>query len=180
MLNETSNAVQSIRAERFVLRALRPSDGGLLGHYWADARIAMAATAIPHPMPPGAADAMIERALREDRVEDSWVLDGSEQGQGEVLGLITLIRMDRDQSEVRYWVAPAFWSTGHATEAVNALIDANPHRSKTIFAEVFQDNPGSARVLTNCGFNYLGDAEAFSVARGATVATWTYTRPMSL
>ncbi|MFT4744129.1 MAG: RimJ/RimL family protein N-acetyltransferase, partial [Yoonia sp.] len=42
-------------------------------------------------------------------------------------------------------------------------------------AEMFQVNPGSARVLTNCGFDYLGDAEAFSVARGATVPTWTYT-----
>jgi hypothetical protein len=29
-------------------------------------------------------------------------------------------------------------------------------------------------VLTNSGFDYLGAAEAFSVARGATVATWTY------
>ena len=34
----------------------------------------------------------------------------------------------------------------------------------TIFAAVFQDNPASARVLTNCGFEYVGDAEAFSVA----------------
>ena len=36
------------------------------------------------------------------------------------------------------------------------------------------DNPASARVLTNTGFEYLGDAEAFSVARGSTVPTWTY------
>jgi len=41
---------------------------------------------------------------------------------------------------------------------------------------VFQDNPASARVLTNCGFEYIGDAEAFSVARNAKVPTWTYLR----
>jgi RimJ/RimL family protein N-acetyltransferase len=52
--------------------------------------------------------------------------------------------------------------------------DANPLQNKTIFGSVFQDNPGSARVLTNAGFEYLGDAEAFSVARGAKVPTWTY------
>ena len=46
----------------------------------------------------------------------------------------------------------------------------------TIFAAEFQDNPASARVLTNCGFEYVGDAEAFSVARNAKVATWTYIR----
>ena len=39
-------------------------------------------------------------------------------------------------------------------------------------------DPGSARVLTNCGFVYLGDAETFSVARNARVPTWTYIRKM--
>jgi RimJ/RimL family protein N-acetyltransferase len=64
---------------------------------------------------------------------------------------------------------------GFATEAVKTLLAANPHVAKRYFAEAFQDNPGSARVLTNCGFDYLGDAEAFSVARNAAVPTWTYT-----
>jgi RimJ/RimL family protein N-acetyltransferase len=61
-----------------------------------------------------------------------------------------------------------------ASEAVRVLIAANPLQSTTIFASVFQDNPASARVLTNCGFEYLGDAESFSVARDASVPTWTY------
>jgi RimJ/RimL family protein N-acetyltransferase len=97
--------------------------------------------------------------------------------------VISLKRMDegkwnRDQSEIGYWVAPAFWNTGFASEAVRALVEANPLKSRTIFAEVFQDNPGSARVLTNAGFQYLGDAETFSVARGARVPTWTYLRKL--
>jgi RimJ/RimL family protein N-acetyltransferase len=47
-----------------------------------------------------------------------------------------------------------------------------------MFASVFQDNAASARVLTHCGFRYLGDAETFSVARNASVATWTYSRKL--
>jgi len=47
-----------------------------------------------------------------------------------------------------------------------------------IYAEVFQDNPTSARILTNAGFAYLGDAETFSVARDALIPTWTYVRKM--
>ena len=78
-----------------------------------------------------------------------------------------------------FWVAPTMWNTGFASEAVRALIAANPLASQTIFASVFQDNPGSARVLTNAGFDYLGDAEAFSVARGAKVATWTYLKRLA-
>jgi len=117
---------------------------------------------------------MIARALHPDRVEDVWIMDGSANGHAEVLGMLRLKPMDRSQSEVHYWVAPAFWNVGFATEAVRCLLAANPHKAKQYFAEAFQDNPGSARVLTNCGFDYLGDAETFSVARNTVVPTWTY------
>ena len=58
------------------------------------------------------------------------------------------------------------------------MIAANPLKDRTYFAQVFQDNAGSARVLTNAGFQYLGDAESFSVARQARVPTWTYLRKL--
>ena len=110
--------------------------------------------------------------------EDIWVMDGSTSGLSEVLGVISLKRMDRAQSEIGFWVAPAFWNTGIASEAVRALIAANPQKNRTIFAKIFQDNPGSARVLSNAGFEYLGDAESFSVARGAIVPIWTYIKKL--
>ncbi len=163
-----------IAAERFTLRPLRKSDAGLVSLYMADDRVARGTRSVPHPLPPGMVPALIDRALAKDRAEDIWALDATALGLGEVLGLITLARLDRKQSEISYWVAPAFWNTGLASEAVRAIIAANPHGAAQIFAEVFQDNAGSARVLTNCGFDYLGDAEAFSVARNATVPTWTY------
>jgi RimJ/RimL family protein N-acetyltransferase len=164
-----------ITTDRLSLRSLRRSDSGLIAHYASDPRVARGTRSIPHPYPPGAAEALVDRAMTSSRLDDIWALDGSGAGLGEVLGLIHLARLDRNQSEVSYWVAPAFWNTGLASEAVRGLIAANPHGAAQIFAEVFQDNPGSARVLTNCGFDYLGDAEAFSVARNATVPTWTYT-----
>ena len=92
--------------------------------------------------------------------------------------MVSLTRVDAGRSELSFWIAPAFWNAGLASEAIQALIAANPHRAVTLFAVVMQDNPASARVMTNCGFQYLGDAEAYSVARGATVPTWTYTRKL--
>ena len=174
MRHEDIVVQDTISAERFVLRPCRKSDAGLIAMYASDDRVARGMRAMPHPLPPGTVEAMIERAARPDRIEDIWVIDGSGHGHAEALGLISLVRMDRHQSEIFYWIAPAFWNSGFASEAVRTLIAANPHNAKTIFAEAFQDNPGSARVLTNCGFDYLGDAEAFSVSRGATVPTWTY------
>ena len=167
-----------IETERLILRPIRRSDTGLLEMYGADERVARMTRTIPHPLPPGATEAFVARALSDDRGEDIWVLDGTSSGLGEVLGLIALERMDREQSEIGYWVAPAFWNTGLASEAVRALVEANPKANQTMFASVFQDNPASARVLTNCGFQYLGDAEAFSVARGANVPTWTYLKKL--
>ena len=169
----------SVDAGRFVLRPVRTSDSGLFALYAGDRRVAEATRSIPHPLPPGAAEAFVARAMQRGGDEDVWVMDGTASGLPEVLGVINLKRMDearfnRDQSEVSFWVAPAFWNLGIASDALRALIAANPQNSRTIFAEVFQDNPGSARVLTNAGFQYLGDAEGFCVARGAQVPTWTY------
>ncbi|PCD77648.1 GNAT family N-acetyltransferase [Pseudothioclava arenosa] len=183
MLQEKISGLQAhdqpvIEAERFVLRPPRASDAGLIAHYAGDKRVAEGTRAIPHPLPPGTAENFVARAMAEKHAEDVWVLDGSAQGLAEVLGVISLQRVEVDQSEIGYWIGPGFWNAGFASEAVAALVAANPHRARTLFAEVFQDNPGSARVLTNCGFEYLGDAEAWSVARGRSVPTWTYLRKM--
>ncbi|MBE1281842.1 MAG: GNAT family N-acetyltransferase [Rhodobacteraceae bacterium] len=167
-----------IETERFILRPVRKSDEGLISHYASDERLARMTTSIPHPLPPGAVEAFITRSLAEDRTDDVWAIDGTSDGGAELKGLMSLRRLDRNQSEVSYWVAPPFWNTGLASDALQALIDANPLGSETMFASVFQDNAASARVLTHCGFRYLGDAENFSVARDATVPTWTYSRKL--
>lgn len=167
-----------IETERFDLRPLRKSDQGLIEHYGSDERVARMTTSIPHPVPPGSTEAFVMRAMADERDEDVWAMDGTKAGGTEVMGLISLQRMDRNQSEVGYWVAPPFWNTGLASEAVQALVAANPLRNETMFASVFQDNPASARVLIHCGFDYLGDAESFSLARDATVPTWTYLRKL--
>jgi len=168
----------TIVAQRFVLRPAQVSDVGLYALHAGDLRVAVGTSSIPHPLPPGAAEAFIARAMNPLGDERVWVMDGMAHGMPELMGVISLKQMGRNQSEIEYWVAPAFWNTGYASEAVWALILANPLKNSAIFAQVFQDNPGSARVLTNCGFGYLGDAESFSVARNAGVQTWTYLRAM--
>ncbi len=178
MMLEKITSADQLTTERFLLRPVRKSDAGLFALYAGDRRVAEATQGIPHPLPPGAADAFITRAMTAAADEDIWVIDGTPSGLAEVLGVMSLKKMDRAQSEVAFWVAPAFWNLGIASEAVQALVAANPQGNKTMFAEAFQDNPRSARVLTNAGFQYLGDAESFSVARNARVPTWTYIRKL--
>lgn len=173
-----ARVLAEIPAERLTLRPVRRSDAGLFALHAGDRRVAEATQGIPHPLPPGAAEAFCTRAMTPGGEEDIWVMDGTRAGLPEVLGVLSLKKMDRGQSEVAFWVAPVFWNLGIASEAVQALVAANPQGNCTLFAEAFQDNRGSARVLTNAGFQYLGDAESFSVARGRTAPTWTYIRKL--
>ncbi len=167
-----------VETERFDLRPLRRADMGLIELYTGDERLARMTTSIPHPLPPGTTEAFVTRAMSDDRSSDVWAMDGTKSGGGELMGVISLAKLDRNQSEVGYWVAPIYWNTGLASDAVGALVDANPLGSATMFASVFQDNPASARVLIHCGFEYLGDAESYCVARDTTVPTWTYSRKL--
>lgn len=181
--DQSVGSVDAIAAGRFVLRPIRVSDAGLVALYASDPRVAEATRSIPHPLPPGAVEAFIARAMSGETRGTIWAMDGAATGLSELLGIISLKPMEArksggGQSEIGFWVAPQMWNTGIASEAVRALVAANPLGDRTLFAEVFQDNPGSAKVLTNCGFEYLGDAETFSVARGACVPTWTYIRKM--
>ena len=168
-----------IETPRFDLRPLRTSDQGLIEMYAGDSRVARNTPSIPHPLPPGMIEAFINRAMTEPRDEDVWVMDGLKGDGAEVMGVISLTRLDRNQSEISYWVAPAFWNTHLASDAVQALVAANPLGNEAMFASVYHDNPASARVLTNAGFVYLGDAETYCLAREACVPTWTYSRHLA-
>ena len=66
-----------IETERCVLRPLAYSDKGMIEIYGGDERVARMTRSVPHPMPPGAVDAYIERSFAEDRIENVWVMDGS-------------------------------------------------------------------------------------------------------
>ncbi|APE45385.1 GNAT family N-acetyltransferase [Sulfitobacter alexandrii] len=178
MQMETITNQPLIATPRFDLRPLRRSDKGLIEFFAGDPRVALTTATIPHPLPPGTIEAFIARALADPRVEDVWAMDGLKTGGSEVMGVISLTRLDRNQSEIGYWVAPAYWNSHLASEAVQALVSANPQGNAAMFASVFHDNPASAKVLTNAGFVYLGDAETYCVARQAAVPTWTYSRKL--
>lgn len=170
---------KTIVGARFTLRPLRVSDAGLIAHYAGDIRVSRRTSSIPHPLPPGAAEAFVARAMKGDDNEIIWAIDGTSDGGPELKGIVSLKRMDRAQSEIGYWIAPPFWNTGLAADALALLIDANPFGDTAMFTTVFQDNPEGAQVMTGQGFEYLGDAETYSVAREATVPTWTYSRKLA-
>lgn len=173
---ETIARQSTIAAGRFDLRPLLPADAGHVARHANDLRVALMTTTIPFPLSFEAAEEFVARSTANDRVEDVWAIDASAHGGAALVGVISLKYLDRNQSEVGYWVAPEFWNQGYASEALAALVQADPHGNRSMVACVFQDNPGSAKVLASNGFVNLGAAEAFSLSRGAHVPTWTFLR----
>lgn len=165
--------------KNYCLRPLRTSDAGLIAMYAGDERVARMTPNIPHPLPEGAAKGWIEHALLQDRKKHIWAIDGTPHGQDEVLGLMSLGEVTEDQAVVEYWIAPVLWNSGIASAALEALIVNNPLNSNSLVASVFQDNPASARVITNAGFSLIGESEVFSVARNGFIGTWDYVKRLS-
>ncbi len=160
--------VDTVKTERLVLRPLRASDAGPITLYASDERVARMTISIPHPFPPGTAEAFIEGSHSGRRGEDVWAIDATASGGEELIGVIGY---QPGPGELGYWVGPPYWNAGYATEAVLALVAHlfEARALERIDAHVFADNAASATVLTKAGFHALGRADAFSIARGEVV-----------
>ena len=180
-MSELMLSPEVIATERLRLRGLRPSDAALLTLYASDARVATTTTDIPHPFPPGYAEAYVERVTRPGARDIAWAIDTgaadeAEAGNG-LIGRIALRLLDDGAAELGYWIAPAFWGAGYATEAVKAVVAyADARGIPALVAQVLQDNERGARALTRAGFAYLGTGETYSVGRAAMVPTFQYRR----
>lgn len=160
--------VETIRTERLLLRPLRPSDAGPITLHASDARLARMTALIPHPYPPGAAEAFIEATLEGRRSEEVWAIDATPVDGEELIGIIGF---KPARGELGYWVGPPYWGAGYATEAVSALVAHlfAERGVEAIEAPVFADNGASAAVLRKAGFQEAGRTRVYSVARAEEV-----------
>jgi RimJ/RimL family protein N-acetyltransferase len=160
---------------RLRLRPLRPKDAAQIALHCSDARVARMTARIPHPYPPGTAEALIDRTLAGRGGETVWAIDSGDDDANGLIGMMGLIPREDGAAEVGYWVAPAVWGAGYAGEALEAV---KAHAAATgvpaLEAQVFQDNVASVRVLIRAGFAYVGEGEGHSVARGGMVPTFRY------
>ena len=166
--------VETIRTGRLVLRPLRASDAGPITLHASDLRLARMTALIPHPYPPGAAEAFIEATLAGRRGEEVWAIDATPVGGEELVGIVGFRPAKDDQAgEIGYWVGPPYWNAGYASEAVGALCAHlfGAREVPVLSAPVFADNLPSVAVLAKSGFRETGATRIYSVARGEEVAS---------
>lgn len=85
--------------------------------------------------------------------------DGDDDGKRpELVGCIG-VHPEQDWHELGYWLTPAAWGRGYATEAGRQMIEiARWSLGLTrLRAGHFADNPGSGRVMQKLGFRPTGD-----------------------
>ncbi|MFV0472973.1 MAG: GNAT family N-acetyltransferase [Pikeienuella sp.] len=159
-----------IETERLSLRPLRAADAGPMALYAGDRRVAEMLEQVPHPYPPGAAEAYIERIAAGRGDERVWAMDATRIDGPEFIGVVSL-RPDREADgawRLGYWVGPPFWNTGYASEAAAGIVGAARRAGiGRLDARILKANEASAHVLLNAGFVETGEGETFSVAQDA-------------
>ena len=92
-MSETGLPLQpELVTPRLRLRRVRPADAALIGLYASDAKIARMTTSIPHPYPPGLAEAFVARMRAPAATETLWVLDTGADGENGLIGAIVMRR----------------------------------------------------------------------------------------
>jgi RimJ/RimL family protein N-acetyltransferase len=123
MTETTLHEREDILTERLRLRRFRPSDAALVELHASDRRVALRTERIPHPYPPGLAASFIDRMRAADSDEIGWAIDlGDDEAGSDLIGTIMLRMTSAESARIGYWLAPALWNAGYASEAAEAVV----------------------------------------------------------
>ena len=149
------------------LRPIADSDLDALFVWESDPRaVEMAAFTRANPSDRSAFDAHYER-VRNDPSNLLLAIDDD----ADFVGTIGSFTME-GKREVTYWIAPARWGQGVATQAIRAFLVVDPIRP--IYGRVADHNAASAKVLARAGFVEVGSETSFAPGVGAEVVERIY------
>jgi RimJ/RimL family protein N-acetyltransferase len=138
------------------MRIPRPEDVNRIVPAINDRRVARSTLRIPYPYSTQNALEFARRVPREFRSGRSLDLLIFDRNEATLIGGIGLAGFDwpNRKAELGYWISPAYWDQGYATEAVRKICQVG-FRSLALHrigALVFGFNSASARVLEKAGF----------------------------
>jgi len=130
--------------------------------------------AFPFPYTIGNAKEWI-RIARADSPETHFAIDVHRQAVGGI-GIRLKDDIYRRSAEIGYWLGESYWGRGIATEALHALTDyAFAHFDLCrIYADVFDWNPASMRVLEKAGYTCEGRLRKGATKDGQTIDAFLY------
>ena len=130
----------------------------------------------PHPYTIQNAHEFLQRTISEGSATKFCIeIEGAAVGG---IGVHPGEDVHRHTATVGYWLGEEFWGRGIMTEVVTAVTDfcfAN-FPLRRISAEVFANNPASARVLEKAGFIFEGRLKNNVVKDGEVLDSLLYAR----
>jgi RimJ/RimL family protein N-acetyltransferase len=157
-----------LETTRLRLRPPGYGDAPEMERLLADWDVARFTAAIPHPYPPGAAQAWLdELAAAPPGSPPVWAIERRQDGR--FMGVIGFKRPASDLGEIGFWLGKPYWSQGYMSEALAAVL---PHAFGPLGLERVQgtavaQNHASIRVMEKNGFVYRGVEIRPQPARGA-------------
>jgi RimJ/RimL family protein N-acetyltransferase len=160
-----------LETPRLWLRWPRQQDAAAMLRLAGERSVAEMTGTIPHPYPPGEAEAKIFQMRKDNATGQGWRLALAPKNRpADLIGIVG-VNARGTSAELGYWLGLPFHGRGLMTEAVGAVIDAlvayADFDSFEAAARVI--NPASARVLAKLGFAPEGSAMRPSPARGGPV-----------
>jgi ribosomal-protein-alanine N-acetyltransferase len=110
----------------------------------------------PHPYTQPDADQYLHSVLNQNP-ESHFAIASAQEAIG-AIGLMLQSGVSAKSAEIGYWLGEPFWGQGIATAALRAMVEFGfiHFDIVRIYAEVFEWNPASMRVLEKAGFRCEG------------------------
>ncbi|ARC88372.1 GNAT family N-acetyltransferase [Rhodovulum sp. MB263] len=155
-----------VETPRLVLRAFRPADLDALMRIGRDPRVARMMCSLPVRWTRRQAATWVARSCFRGEPAFRLAIEGRNDECSE--GLVGVAGIAGAPVSLAYFLDPAVWGRGYATEAMRGFLAAVFARFPgldVLAADHFADNPGSGRVLGKLGFERLGCGTGRSLAR---------------
>ena len=163
--------------ERCTIRPWRLDDAESLARHANNRKVWLAVRDLfPHPYTIQDAHEFLQRAISEQAEMKFCIeIEGAAVGG---IGVHPREDVHRDTATVGYWLGEEFWGCGIMTEAVSVVTDFcfENFPLRRIAAEVFANNPASARVLEKTGFTFEGRLKNDVLKDGKLLDSLLYAR----
>jgi RimJ/RimL family protein N-acetyltransferase len=128
----------------------------------------------PHPYTTADARAWIEQQIR-SREENNWAIEVDGHAVGGI-GIEPREDVNRLSAEIGFWLGEAYWGRGIMTDAASAVTRYAFHTRGflRVYAEVFEWNDASMRVLEKCGYAREGVLRRSATKAGQVIDQVVY------
>ncbi len=151
-----------IQTRRFYIRPYEHSDAEAVWEVVSNKKIYETTYAIPHPYPRGRVDWWFRFLKNSAKHGTGYEFGIFSKTNGAYVGNIGLINISPEnrRAEVCYFINPAYWNAGCATECLEAILRYGFEilKLKRISGRCMSENRASYRVMEKCGFVYEGTA----------------------